>query len=157
VALAVYTGLSRADIRSLRWDEVDLERRQIRRARKKTGVRLEVELPAPLVRMISDVRTGLGGAEAITSDALVLPDLLSDSGLCKALHRICDRAGVPRGGWLRLRHSFATNLLRSGADLATVGKALGHRPGSLVTTRYIHSDSTALRSAVDRLAAAIEG
>ena len=49
-----------------------------------------------------------------------------------------------------LRHSFATELLRTGANLEEVRRLLGHR--SIVTTsRYSHPDLGSLRRAVNRL------
>jgi integrase/recombinase XerD len=39
----------------------------------------------------------------------------------------CDRAGLPRVGAHRLRHSAATEMLRHGASLPEIGEVLRHR------------------------------
>jgi integrase/recombinase XerD len=39
----------------------------------------------------------------------------------------CDRAGLPRAGAHRLRHTAATEMLRRGASLAEIGEVLRHR------------------------------
>jgi site-specific recombinase XerD len=39
----------------------------------------------------------------------------------------CDRAGLPRVGAHRLRHTAATEMLRQGASLAEIGQVLRHR------------------------------
>jgi integrase len=80
----------------------------------------------------------------------------SDSSLYKALHRLCDRAGIPPGGWHRLRHTAATLLVAAGTDVATIGRMLGHRPGSPITLRYLHTDDERLRQAAEAVAAAVQ-
>jgi len=58
--------------------------------------------------------------------------------------RACDRAGVPRVGAHRLRHSLASELLARGATLAEVSQVLRHR--DLATTAiYAKVDLGALR------------
>jgi site-specific recombinase XerD len=59
----------------------------------------------------------------------------STSSFYKSWMRYCDRAGVPRFKPYRLRHSHATLLRRTGADLADVQQALGHKSPK-TTARY---------------------
>jgi integrase len=66
-----------------------------------------------------------------------------------------DRAEVPRSGWHQLRHSAATLLAVAGIDVATIGRMLGHRPGSPITLRYLHTDDGRLREAADAVASAV--
>jgi integrase len=63
-----------------------------------------------------------------------------------------DRAEVPHSGWHQLRHTAATLLAAAGTDVATIGRILGHRPGSVVTLRYLHTDDDRLRQAADAVA-----
>jgi len=57
----------------------------------------------------------------------------------------CDRAGRPRAGAHRLRHSAASEMLRVGAGLPEVAQVLRH--ASLATTAiYAKVDRAALRS-----------
>lgn len=140
--LALYAGLSRADFRALDWSEVDLEAGLIRRARSKTGQLLEIPIRGRLRACLAR-RRALGGPVCRGLPA-------SDGSLYKALHRLCVRAEVPAGGWHRFRHTFATRLVAAGADVPTVQRLMGHRPGSPVTLRYFHSDQGAMNAAVER-------
>jgi len=57
----------------------------------------------------------------------------------------CDRAGLPRVGAHRLRHTAATAMLRAGASLAEIGQVLRHREQK-TTAIYAKVDRTALRA-----------
>ena len=64
----------------------------------------------------------------------------------------CERAGIARAKAHphALRHSFATHLLRQGADLLTIMTLMRH--ASLSTTQiYLHVDPERMRSVVDML------
>jgi integrase/recombinase XerD len=58
--------------------------------------------------------------------------------------RACERAGLPRLGAHRLRHSLATTILRAGAPLPEVGQVLRHR-SQLSTAIYAKVDHSSLR------------
>lgn len=67
------------------------------------------------------------------------PGLVSD-----VTHRACDRAGLPRSGAHRLRHTLATEMLRRGASIVEVSQVLRHR--DLATTAiYAKVDVATLR------------
>ena len=57
----------------------------------------------------------------------------------------CDRAGLPRVGAHRLRHTAATGMLRQGASLAEIGQVLRHREQK-TTAIYAKVDRNALRA-----------
>ena len=57
----------------------------------------------------------------------------------------CDRAGLPRVGAHRLRHTAATGMLHAGASLSEIGQVLRHRE-SKTTAIYAKVDDTALRA-----------
>ena len=68
------------------------------------------------------------------------PGLVSD-----VTHRACDRAGRPRIGAHRLRHTLATEMLRRGANIVEVSQVLRHR--DLATTAiYAKVDFATLRT-----------
>ena len=92
------------------WKEVDLDAGLIARPRHKTGRALRLPMSEPLREILErqPQRSGLV--------CRGLPK--SDSSLYKALHRLMDRAEVPRSGWHHLRHTAATLLAAAGVLLA---------------------------------------
>jgi len=68
---------------------------------------------------------------------------LSHTGVNQVVARACERAGLPRIGAHRLRHSAACAMRAAGAPLLEIGQALRHRDVS-VTAHYARDDHTAL-------------
>ncbi len=70
---------------------------------------------------------------------------LTVSGVTTVVYRACARAGLPRAGAHRLRHSAATAMLAGGGTLTEVGQVLRHV--RLQTTAiYAKVDQAALRA-----------
>ena len=67
-----------------------------------------------------------------------------------AYKNACERAGIKNLRFHDLRHTFATRLVLSGVDLATVSKLLGHSTIQM-TMRYSHPTPEALKNAVSKL------
>jgi integrase/recombinase XerD len=68
------------------------------------------------------------------------------------LQRALRKAGLSGRGITphKLRHTFATHLIRNGADIRTVQELMGH--SELETTaKYLHSDTRTKQAAVGRL------
>jgi integrase len=70
----------------------------------------------------------------------------------RAFHRAVEGAGIPPIRPQDLRHTVAVRLIRAGADLATVGDILGHKPPYRTTARYIaHTSEDRKREVLERL------
>jgi integrase len=70
---------------------------------------------------------------------------LSHTGVNQVVARACERAGLPRIGAHRLRHSAACAMRAAGAPLLEIGQALRHRDVS-VTAHYARDDQAALHA-----------
>jgi site-specific recombinase XerD len=68
---------------------------------------------------------------------------LTRGSVTNVVYAACDRAGVSRASAHRLRHTLATDLLRSGSSLTEIGQVLRHRSIS-TTALYAKVDHEAL-------------
>lgn len=76
-----------------------------------------------------------------------LPLPITFEGVKSGVRRAREKAGLPGIGFHVLRHSCASILLASGADLYTISKILGHSSVQ-VTQRYSHMQTSAQRDAL---------
>ena len=75
-----------------------------------------------------------------------LPLAVTFEGVKSGIRRAREKAGLPGIGFHILRHSCASILLATGADLYTISKILGHTSVQ-VTQRYSHMQTDAQRKA----------
>src|SRR4029450_4780731 len=69
---------------------------------------------------------------------------LGQRNALRAHYALLKRAGVPKSGFHRLRHTFATSYLQNGGDVVRLSRVLGH--AQLTTTmRYLHLVTTDLQ------------
>ncbi|REJ75010.1 MAG: tyrosine recombinase XerC [Acidobacteria bacterium] len=148
-------GLRVSEVVSLDWRDLDLDARVLR-VLGKGGKERMVPFGRPAQEALRQWLAGWGevrGRSEGEADARSEPVFLnhrggrlSDRSVRRILDQATERAALQHGVHPHaLRHSFATHLLESGADLRSIQELLGH--ASLSTTqRYTHVD-------VDRLLA----
>lgn len=148
VLILLYTGLRRAEVAALTWDDVYLAERQVivRSESAKGGnerivplhPRLVAELSAvPLVRRRGAV-VGQKSGRCLSHKSIgrIFETWLADQGLRISAHR--------------LRHSCATELLRAGANVREVQATLGHAD-IRTTEQYTALIPEQQRQAIERL------
>ena len=147
--LLILTGCRRNEILTLKWEDVDLEARELRLRDSKTGPRI-VPLPDAAVSVLAAVPRVPGNLWIITgAKAGGRLSNLNDHWL-----RIRARAGLEGVRLHDLRHSFASRALALGESLSAIGRLLGH--GQVTTTaRYAHLARDAVKASASRVGASI--
>jgi integrase/recombinase XerC len=152
VLLLLSTGLRRSEAAAITLDQVDLEHRQLR-VRGKGNKERMVPLTAEVVEAIQEYLAWRGPTR---SNHLFISQMWGQPINGARIHRIVrallERAGLAGQGMTvhKLRHTFATHLVRNGVDVKTVQELLGHNDLS-TTAKYLHSDGQAKQAAVARL------
>ena len=150
VCLAAYCGLSWGDLRTLKWDEVDLDGAMIRRRRSKT----EQIVAVPLVPdAVATLRREFKRQGRPRSGRVCRRIPKSKSSAVRALHRLQSKAGIPRAergqnGWHRYRRSLATTLRRRGVSGTVIARILSHAEGSTMWRIYDVVDEHDTRAAM---------
>lgn len=139
-------GLRRGEVAALRLDDIAWRVGEVTVVGK--GDRVE-RLPLPaepgeaIVAWLTGGRPECGPRTVFTT---VCPPgrPLSPAAVGHVVGTACARAGLPRIGAHRLRHTLATAMLRAGASLPQVGQVLRHR-SARSTAIYAKVDEVALR------------
>jgi site-specific recombinase XerD len=153
LALFAYAGLRRAELLGLDWADVDLARRLIRVRRAKGGRMRAVPIHPALVRLFVDHLTASGALGEGPVFLGVRGKRLSPGILGQTFRRYAQAAGVSERKRVTphtLRHVFASELLRAGANLRQIQELLGHKHLDS-TQRYTRVTAHELRGAVKRL------
>ena len=72
------------------------------------------------------------------------------------LHNLSARYGIDHLHPHKLRHTFASIAITSGADVASVSEALGHKDKAVTLRMYTHANEESIRSAAQVVRSAIQ-
>lgn len=137
VLLALTTGARRGELYALRWSDVDLVRRWAIFPLTKNGTARGV----PLVpQVVIELR-----AQLPRSASRVFPEVMT-----RAWNTAVRNAGLTDFRFHDLRHSAASRLVQSGANLVEVAQLLGHKDIRM-TQRYSHVHNGHTLNLVDRV------
>jgi integrase/recombinase XerD len=147
LALLARLGLRSAEVAGLQLGDIDWRAGELAvrgKARRRDRLPLPVEVGEAVVGYLRDGRPRSEHREVFLT--LYAPHLpIKPSSVANIVYDACQRAGLARVGGHRLRHAFATEMLRQGGDLVEIAQVL--RQSDLGTTSgYAKVDRTALRA-----------
>lgn len=148
--LSLYTGIRFCDVKELKYSDIDypnslLSFEQSKTAGHSKASRVFIYLRPDLLELIG---TPEEYAKSKTDKIFTLP---SHTMCLKALRHWTKRAGIEKHiTWHCARHSFATNILDSGANVKVVADLLGHS-GLKYVERYTRALDEAKKAALNSL------
>ena len=161
--LELATGLRRGELLGLKWEDIDLERGDLRVKRQVSRINGEV-VEAPLktknayrtlplaedtIGVLKEQRKKAGSSPWVFPSPNGGP--ISPDSVLHMLYRVLKRAGLPRVRFHDLRHTFATLALQNGVDIKTVSGMLGHFSAGFTLDTYAHVTSAAQRQAAQTM------
>ncbi len=152
ITVALNTGMRRAEILNLQWNQIDFKARRIKVERTKSGRVRFIPMNEVLFNELSRQRSESGKSPYVFTNPETGKQYLDmKTGFKGALKR----AGIEGLRFHDLRHTFASRLIEKGADIETVRDLLGHH-SITITQRYIHSNNDRKKAAVELLNGKIE-
>ena len=167
--LELATGLRRGELLGLKWEDIDLERGDLRVRRQIARINGEV-VEAPLktknayrtlplaedtVSILLEQKEKVGGSPWVFPSPTGGP--ISPDSVLHMLHRVLKRAGLPRIRFHDLRHTFATLALQNGVDVKTVSGMRGHFSAEFTLDTYAHVTTASQRHAAKTMGSVISG
>ena len=140
------TGLRLGETRHLRLEDVDWSRKVITLRHTKNGKLRRVPVCDKAFVLLTEQRQHLG------DEGWVFPGKGTENPVSEPRRlqkRLCEAAGIPPFTIHEMRHTFATKLIESGADIHTIKDLLGHSTIK-VTEIYVHSSPARYHEVVNR-------
>ena len=169
--LLLTTGIRRGECFGLQWGDIDFVNKIISIERNvtyttqsgitlglpktATGIR-KIPITERVLSLLTDYKTSEGNRFLLTNDSFLFhsensPLLPRDpTYLTKHMRKFMKKVGLPDMSPHDLRHTCATMLLESGADIKSVQDILGHADASTTLNYYIRSNIDAMRNATEK-------
>ena len=148
IITALNTGMRRGEILGLRWSDIDLDNNliTISQTNSKSKRQRKIPINSVLRKHLAELKLKSGGNDFV---------FLSDKGqrlkeIKNGFDGACKRARIEGLRFHDLRHTAATRMIESGANIVAVSKILGHSDIK-TTMRYTHPENS-VKEAIDALA-----
>lgn len=172
VHLLIDTGIRRGECCALQWKNIDFKTGAITIAGNlcytpKKGVYLDTpkngkprtvyvgDVTIALLRQLREEQASKAiSAYVITQEASSEP--MHPQSPTRYLKKLSERYGIPDLHPHKLRHTFASVAITSGADVASVSEALGHSDKAVTLRMYTHANEESVRNAAEIFREAIK-
>lgn len=173
ITLFVFTGCRRGEILALTWEKVDLKERKIKidcslnylpgrgtfiGAAKTDNVRF-ISIPQEVAKLLKEYRIWQLEQGGSNSKILVFPSSCgrekNPNSFNRELKRFCSRHGLPAIHPHTFRHTAASILIESGADVISVAQMLGHKDVKMTLNTYGHALEDSQKKMAECIANAI--
>ena len=146
--VALHTGVRASEQFTLKWSQVDFDRKILTLPKTKNGNIRHIPLNSVATSAFAALHAKRGSRdEVFPSPRKKGSPLVSAKGW---FNPALKDAGIKDFTWHCLRHSFASKLVMAGVDLRTIGELLGHKTLAM-TMRYAHLAPAHNAAAVDKL------
>lgn len=145
VIVSLNTGLRRGELFSLKWEDIDFEKRllTVRAASAKSGKVRHIPLTAGPLQALKDWQAQTSAEGLVFKNA----DGKRFDNVNTSWERVLEAAKIENFRWHDMRHDFASKLVMSGEKLQAVQKLLGHS-SIVMTERYAHLAPDDMRNAI---------
>ena len=145
VLAAIHTGLRCSELLSLKWNNINFEHRlvTVEAGYSKNGEARSVSMSLRLTETLEEVRISDPNAPVFLN-SLGEPN----RDVKRSFNSAVKRDGIEDFVFHDLRYTFASRLVMSGVDLATVKELMGHKNISM-TMRYAHLSPEHRRAAIE--------
>ncbi|MGE5443135.1 MAG: tyrosine-type recombinase/integrase [Ignavibacteriales bacterium] len=151
ILTAIHTGMRKGELLSLKWASVDLENNVITIEPTNTKSKKLKRIPvnSKLRKVLLEQKLKTGFSDYVFLNPLGEPYTRPYS-LTTCFKNACRRAGIQGFRFHDLRHTAATRMVETGANIGAIKKILGHADIN-ITMRYAHPEDS-LREAVEGIA-----
>lgn len=161
--LLIDTGMRRGECCGLRWKDIDFEADTITISRNlcytpqkgvyldtpKSGRTRTVDVDPEIINMLRELRADQAShalsAYVFTQDNS--PEPMHPQSPTRYMKKFSERYGIPDLHPHKLRHTFASIAITSGADVASVSEKLGHSDKAVTLRMYTHADQESMKRA----------
>jgi integrase len=155
VLLAMTTGMRKAELSGLRWDDIDLNRSLAYLHLTKNGEPRVCPIPAATLTELKKIK-GLGGETLFRGGLLFPGSKKPDQPMEFKKHWFAalEQANIKIFRFHDLRHDFCSQLAMQGAALHEIAELAGHKDLG-TTKRYTHLSVTHKQALVERIMAKV--